>query len=303
MDASRLPERAALVALLQARPGGMSWAQITADVLVSGSALELWHQAVPAALMDPPGELGPLEAAAQQIGRWEDQGSALVTVLDEEYPARLRGIHQAPPVLFACGSLLREDTAVSVVGSRTASDRGLAIAAGVARELATRGVTVVAGLALGIDAAAHRATLAVGGRTVAVIGTGINRSYPAENRGLQEEIAARGLLLSQFWPDAAPQKRNFLMRNVTMSGYGLATVVVEAGEHSGARVQARTAIEHGRPVILTNLVVERNDWARALVPRPGVHVAGSLGSILDVVSQLMAERTSVHAELHRLASA
>src|SRR6202044_1325523 len=111
MDASRLPERAALVALLQARPGGMSWAQITADVLASGSALELWHQAVPAALMDPPGELGPLEAAAQQIGRWEDQGSALVTVLDEEYPARLRGIHQAPPVLFARGSLLREDTA------------------------------------------------------------------------------------------------------------------------------------------------------------------------------------------------
>jgi DNA processing protein len=154
MDASRLPERAALVALLQARPGGMSWAQITADVLESGSALELWHQAVPAALMDPPGEPGPLEAAAQQIARWEDQGSALVTVLDEEYPARLRGIHQAPPVLFARGSLLREDTAVSVVGSRTASDRGLAIAAGVARELASRGVTVVAGLALGIDAAA-----------------------------------------------------------------------------------------------------------------------------------------------------
>jgi DNA processing protein len=253
--------------------------------------------------MAPPGELEALEAAAQKISLWEDQGATLVTVLDEDYPARLRGIHQAPPVLFARGSLLREDPAVSVVGSRNASDRGLAVAAGVARELASRGVTVVAGLARGIDAAAHRATLAAEGRTVAIIGTGINRSYPAENRDLQQEIAARGLLLSQFWPDAPPQKRNFLMRNATMSGYGLATLVVEAGEYSGARVQARIAVEHGRPVILTDLVVEGNDWARSLVKRPGVHVASSLRSVMDVVDQLIAERQSVGAELRRLASA
>jgi DNA processing protein len=302
MDSIRLPERAALVALLQARPGGMSWAEITADVLEVGSALELWHRTVPAALMAPPGELEALEAAAQKISLWEDQGSTLVTVLDEDYPARLRGIHQAPPVLFARGSLLRDDPAVSVVGSRNASDRGLAVAASVARELASRRVTVVAGLARGIDAAAHRAALAAGGRTVAIIGTGINRSYPAENRDLQQEIAARGLLLSQFWPDAPPQKHNFLMRNATMSGYGLATLVVEAGEHSGARVQARLAVEHGRPVILTDLVVERNDWARSLVDRPGVHVASSLRSVMDVVDQLIAERQSVGAELRRLAS-
>jgi DNA processing protein len=253
--------------------------------------------------MAPPGEPGALEAAAQKISLWRDQGSTLVTVLDEDYPARLRGIHQAPPVLFARGSLRRDDPAVSVVGSRNASDRGLAVAAAVARELASRRVTVIAGLARGIDAAAHRAALAAEGRTVAIIGTGINRSYPAENRDLQQEIAARGLLLSQFWPDAPPQKRNFLMRNATMSGYGLATLVVEAGEHSGARVQARIAVEHGRPVILTDLVVESNDWARSLVERPGVHVAGSLRSVLDVVDHLIAERQSVSAELRRLASA
>jgi DNA processing protein len=88
-----------------------------------------------------------------------------------------------------------------------------------------------------------------------------------------------------------------------MSGYGLATLVVEAGEHSGARVQARLAVEHGRPVILTDLVVERNDWARSLVERPGVHVASSLRSVMDVVDQLIAERQSVGAELRRLASA
>ena len=226
-----------------------------------------------------------------------------MTILDSDYPVRLRGIHQAPPVLFARGSLIRDDSAVSVVGSRKASDRGLAIAAEVARELVARGVTVAAGLALGIDTAAHRAALADGGRTVAVIGTGINGVYPAENRDLHEEVAARGLLLSQFWPDAPPQKQNFLMRNATMSGYGLATVVVEAGEHSGARAQARMAVEHGRPVILTDLVVERNDWAQALVDRPGIHVASSLSSALDVVDQLIAERSAVGSELRRFVSA
>jgi DNA processing protein len=164
-------------------------------------------------------------------------------------------------------------------------------------------VTVVAGLAAGIDTAAHRAALADGGRTVAIIGTGINNAYPGHNRDLQDEIVARGLVLSQFWPDAPPRRHTFLMRNATMSGYGLATVVVEAGEHSGARAQARLAFEHGRPVILTGMVVEQNDWARALVGRPGIHVASSLRSILDIVGGLIQERATVSDELHRIVSA
>jgi len=303
MGGSVRDERAALVALLQTRPEALRWAEITAEVLESASALEVWHRLVPATLVEPPGQADALESAAQDLDLWASQGSTLVTILDSDYPVRLRGIHQAPPVLFARGSVIRDDLAVSVVGSRKASDRGLAIAAGVARELVARGVTVAAGLALGIDTAAHRAALAGGGRTAAVIGTGINNVYPAENRDLHEEIASRGLLLSQFWPDAPPRKQNFLMRNATMSGYGLATVVVEAGEHSGARAQARMAVEHGRPVILTDLVVERNDWAQALVGRPGIHVASSLSSVLDAVDQLIAERSAVGTELRRFVSA
>jgi DNA processing protein len=299
---SRLEERVALVALLQTRPQGMRWSEITADVLEAGSALEVWHRIVPATLMEPPGESSPLDAAAEAMGRWTEQGQELVTVLDVEYPARLRGVHQAPPVLFARGSLVAHETAVSVVGSRKASERGLAIAASVAQELVSRDVTVVAGLALGIDTAAHRAALAAGGRTVAIIGSGINKVYPAANRDLHEEIASRGLLLSQFWPDAPPQKQNFLMRNATMSGYGLATVVVEAGEQSGARAQARMAVEHGRPVILTDLVVKRNEWAQALIGRPGIHVAESLSSVLDVVDKLISENSKVDATLRRLVS-
>ena len=301
VEGSRAGERTALVALLRESSGRRGWAEITADVLEAGSALAVWQRLVPPLLVTPPGEPDPLEAAAGLISRSADHGWRLLSILDDDYPARLRGIHQAPPVLFTRGTLVPDDMAVSVVGSRQASSRGLGIAARVARELAARGVTVLGGLALGIDTAAHRAALEAGGRTVCVIGTGIGRVYPAQNRDLQEEIAARGLVLSQFWPDAPPQRHNFLMRNATMSGYGLATVVVEAGEQSGSRAQARIAVEHGRPVILTSLVVERNDWARALVGRPGVHVAGRLQAVLDVVDHLIAEPAAVGAALRRLA--
>jgi DNA processing protein len=298
---SALRERAALVALLRERPGGRPRAEIVAEVLASGSAIAVWERLVPPVLVSPAGEPGALEAAARQIAQWLEQGWQVLTILDEDYPARLRAIHQAPPVLFARGTVIRDDVAVSVVGSRQASPRGRDIAAGVARELVARGVTVLGGLALGIDAAAHRAALGAGGRTVGVIGTGIDRVYPAPNRELQDQVAERGLVLSQFWPGAPPQRHNFLMRNATMSGYGLATVVVEAGEQSGSRAQARIAVEHGRPVILTSLVVAGNDWARALVGRPGVHVAGRLAAVLDVVDQLAGERAAVGAALSRLA--
>jgi DNA processing protein len=148
------------------------------------------------------------------------------------------------------------------------------------------GMTVVSGLALGIDAAAHRAALSAAGRTVAFLGTGIRRKYPKDNAELQDEIAAKGLVVSQFWPDAPPQKHTFLMRNAVMSGYGIATIVVEAGEFSGSRAQARMAVEHGRPVILTEHVVNANEWARALVDRSGIHVASSLSDIVAIVSTL-----------------
>ena len=162
------------------------------------------------------------------------------------------------------------------------------MAADLARALTARGMTVVSGLARGIDTAAHRAALDAGGRTVAVIGTGIGGVYPAENRGLQRQIASRGLVLSQFWPDAPAGKHTFLMRNATMSGYGLATVVIEAGETSGARAQARTAVEHGRQVILTNQVVAQNQWAQRLIGRSGVHIASSVDDVMHIVEQAVA---------------
>src|SRR5487761_1422004 len=277
MIAGKSEEHAALVALLRAQPDGLSWPEIAAELLEVGSAVEVWDRHAPApASIDLPGQV-TLESAAGDVQSWAAQGYRLISILDEDYPVRLRGIHQAPPVIFTLGTVLADDPAVSVVGSREASAHGVAMAAQVAR-----------GLARGVDTAALRATLDAGGRAVAVIGTGIARTYPAENRALQQEIAKRGLVLSQFWPDAPPQKHTFLMRNATMSGYGLATVIVEAGEKSGARVQARMAVEHGRQVILTGQVVVRNEWAQALLGRPGVHVASSVDGVLETVEQVAA---------------
>ncbi|WP_204044147.1 DNA-processing protein DprA [Acrocarpospora phusangensis] len=303
MTATSSEERAALIALLRARPQGVSWAEITAEVLETGSATQVWERLEPAALIAPPGLPHPVQAAAKEIARWTSEGTEFLTVLDADYPERLRGVHQAPPVLFYRGSLRPNDVGVSVVGSRAASRQGIKIATNVARELVARGVTVVSGLALGIDTAAHRSALDAGGRTVGVIATGINKVYPAANRTLHQEIAEKGLLLSQFWPDAPPQKHTYLMRNATMSGYGIATVVVEAGETSGARTQARLAVEHGRPVILTDLVVNGNQWAQALVGRPGVHVASGISEVMAIVDELVRIYRDAGGTLHKLVMA
>lgn len=159
---------------------------------------------------------------------------------------------------------------------------------------------VISGLAAGIDTAAHTAALGEGGRTVAFIGTGSNFYYPPKNRELQDSIADFGLVLSQFWPESPPQKHTFLMRNALMSGYGLATIVVEAGETSGARAQARMAVAHGRPVILTDTVVERNEWARTLMQRPGVHRVASLKELGPIVDEIRSEPQRTEQALRQL---
>src|SRR5262249_45480436 len=120
-------EHAALVALLQARPDGLSWPQITAELLEVGSAVEVWERHAPATLMDLPGEVTPA-SAAEDVQAWTTQGFRLISVLDEEYPAGLRGIHQAPPLIFTLGTVLVDDPGVSVVGSRGASAHGTAMA-------------------------------------------------------------------------------------------------------------------------------------------------------------------------------
>jgi DNA processing protein len=278
----RLTEAAALLTLLR---DAKSWKGVVRDVEAVGSA----SKALRGAARPEQGELfggetvGPEtseDSARQAIGEWEAAGLHLVSILDVEYPQQLLTVHQRPPFLMYQGHLDSRDAGgVAIVGTRKASQEGVHRASLIAKGLAERGVTVVSGLAAGIDTAAHTAALHAGGRTVAVIGTGLRKAYPAQNRGLQEEIARRHLVLSQFWPDSPPTKTSFPMRNAVMSGYSAATVVIEAEWKSGARMQARLALEHGRPVFLLDSLM-RHDWAQDYIAR-GAVVVGSAEDVLE----------------------
>ncbi|MGI8537634.1 MAG: DNA-processing protein DprA [Mycobacteriales bacterium] len=230
-----------------------------------------------------------LEAALRAIDTWAAEGLELVTLLDAEYPSQLATVHQRPPFLFYRGILNVSDrTGVAVVGTRKPSVEGVERASAIAFGLADRGVTVVSGLAAGIDTAAHEGALAAGGRTVAVIGTGLQQYFPKSNRSLQERLGAEHLVLSQFWPDAPPTRTSFPMRNAVMSGYAAATVVVEAAWRSGARMQARLALEHGRPVFLLDSLLV-HDWAQDYARRPGTHVVHDADEVLDKLDKLRAK--------------
>jgi DNA processing protein len=167
---------------------------------------------------------------------------------DPAYPIHLCAL-PVPPVLHVRGTLAREDAlAVAIVGSRRATAYGLAVAETLAHDLAARGVTIVSGLARGIDAAAHRGALAAGGRTLAVLGSGLDRVYPPENRALAAEIARHGALLSQFPAGTPPLPHHFPRRNAVIAALALGTGVVEAAESSGALITAGLAGEFGRLV-------------------------------------------------------
>ena len=169
---------------------------------------------------------------------------------DAEYPAGLRVIPDAPETLQVRGRLRDADAlAVAIVGSRRATAYGLDVAELLAADLAARGVTIVSGLARGIDAAAHRGALRVGGRTIAVLGSGADVIYPPEHRRLADEIAGRGALVSQFGPGTPPLPQNFPARNRVIAAMSLAVVVVEAAERSGSLITARLAAELGREVL------------------------------------------------------
>ena len=242
------------------------------DLLYQGEIPESSRAAAEALPVLRAGLAGELAAAEQRLNREleaaERVGATLTTVLDNDYPANLRLIPNLPPFLFMLGHLEPVDArSVAVVGTRQASPTGISRAESMARQLVEQGVTVASGLARGIDTAAHTTALTYKGRTVAVIGTGITRCYPAENKALAASIAQHGAVVSQFWPTAPPAKHTFPRRNVTMSGISQGTVVVEASDTSGAKMQARIASEHGKQVFLLRSLVTEHEWARKMLDR------------------------------------
>jgi DNA processing protein len=285
-------EQAALVAWLR-RPG-VVWPAVTEQLEECGSVQKAAAAQAPAqgSLFETASADG-LDEAARDLERWEQAGIRMVCVLDAEYPSNLRMIYQHPPVLFMRGTADdRDATSVAVVGTRKPTPRGTDQARQLATGLAANGIPVISGLAAGIDTAAHAASLAAGGRTVAVIGTGIDRTYPPQNAALQEEIAAKGLLISQFLPGSPPTKASFPMRNAVMSGYTLATVVVEATGRSGSRMQARLALQHGRHVFLVRSLLE-HEWARDYAERPGATVVETAVDVLAGLQRLASESTDL----------
>jgi len=182
------------------------------------------------------------------------------------------------------------DAWAAVVGTRTPSSAGLRRARRFASLLARRGVTVVSGLARGIDTAAHEACLDAGGRTVAVLGCGIRRIYPPENTDLAARIAGRGAVVSQFLPVTPPSAPTFRLRNAVCSGLALATLVVEAGPMSEARLQARLALEQGRQVLLLASLVAEREWAATCLHHSGAHTIDDDADADAVVACLRPEQ-------------
>lgn len=184
-----------------------------------------------------------------ELQRMETAGVRAISMLSEEYPPLLREIYDPPIVLYVWGQLNANDrTALGVVGSRQASYYGNECAKKLAYQLAYAGLTIVSGLARGIDTAAHQGALAASGRTIAVMGCGLSTIYPAENFTLAERIVASGAVVSEFPMSVTPDRQTFPMRNRIISGCSLGLLVVEAGANSGAIISANQALEQGRAV-------------------------------------------------------
>jgi len=189
------------------------------------------------------------QMAAATLQRARNNNQRLICWEDPDYPPLLRTIHDPPPILYVRGSVeLLATPSLAVVGARAASSYGRQMAARFAGDLTRRGLTIISGMALGIDTAAHNGALAAGGRTVAVLGCGLDTVYPAQNRRLYEEIAATGTLVSEYPPTTPPDGFRFPARNRIISGLALGVLVVEAASRSGSLITAHLALEQGREV-------------------------------------------------------
>lgn len=189
------------------------------------------------------------EYAAGQLSRLQAAGGRLISFWDDDYPPHLKRIYDPPPFLFVRGSLTEADVpSIAVVGTRTPTPYGTRLAERFATDLCSLGITVVSGLARGIDTTAHGAALKAGGRTLAVIGSGIDVLYPPENSGLASRLTSRGALISEFVMGTKPDAVNFPQRNRIISGITLGTLVIETGTMGGAMITARIALDQGREV-------------------------------------------------------
>jgi DNA processing protein len=224
-----------------------------------------------------------LSSAARALTRGAKDGLTPIAWSDPAYPPSLSAIIDPPPVLWTRGSpAALERPAVAIVGSRAASSYAIDVAGRLAADLAARGLTVVSGLARGVDSAAHRGALSVGQSTIAVLGCGADVVYPPEHAALARAIEPHGLIVSELVPGTRPLPRFFPQRNRIISGLSRAVVIVEAGDRSGALITAQCALEQGRDVFAVpgNILSGRNSGGHALL-RDGARIVESADDILE----------------------
>lgn len=252
------------------------------------SPAELEDAGIPGALARSIASGCSFEDAAAQQQLVRDAGVHLIPIGDARYPELLRRVFDPPPVLFCRGHIeLLSAVNVGVVGTRHPTPYGVAAAERLAGDLARAGVTIVSGMARGIDTAAHKAALAGEGTTIAVLGCGVDIVYPSENRKLAAEIAAKGLLLSEFPMGATAFPQNFPIRNRVISGLSSGILVVEGAQYSGSAITARLALDQGREVFaVPGNITSRMSWGPNLLIKQGAKLIQDWN---DVVAELPVE--------------
>ena len=228
------------------------------------------------------------EDAATQQEKVKESGAVLVTIGDPRYPEPLREIYDPPILLFACGRLeLLQSIMLGVVGTRRPTPYGLAVAERLAGDLARAGLTIVSGMARGIDTAGHKGALAAGGNTVAVLGCGVDVVYPSENRKLAAELVAKGLLISEFPMGSIAFPQNFPIRNRIISGMSAGVLVVEGAQYSGSAITAKLAMNQGREVFaVPGNITSKLSWGPNLLIKQGAKLIQDWN---DVVAELPVE--------------
>ena len=242
---------------------------------------------------------GISQKAAKEIGLarqsldWEKElaeaqraGARIITCVDEDYPEPLRNIVDYPPVIYVLGSLKSADlSSISIVGTRTPTNYGVSVARNFAKAFAEARITCVSGLARGIDSEVHKTCIEEKGRTIAVLGNGLNYHYPPENRKIEQKIAQNGALVSEFPMGAHPDKANFPRRNRIIAALSLATVVIEAGDKSGSLITARFALEQGKEVFaVPGPIFSKESKGSNGLLKSGAMLAESADDIIDGIS-------------------
>jgi DNA processing protein len=260
----------------------------TAPAVFRSSRQELEAAGIPGGVAQSIESGCSFEDAAIQQQKMLETGTTLVAISDPRYPPKLREIFDPPVVLFARGRIeLLGSLMLGVVGTRRPTSYGTAVAERLAADLARAGLTIVSGMARGIDTAAHKGALSVGGNTVAVLGCGVDVVYPSENRRLGEELSEKGLIVSEFPMGAPAYPQNFPIRNRIISGMGSGVVIVEGAQYSGSAITARLALDQGREVFaVPGNITSKMSWGPNLLIKQGAKLVQEWN---DVVAELPRE--------------